>query len=30
MLVARGATGDPRNSCQQNVSTLGLRNVAQN
>ncbi len=29
-LVARVAAGDPRNSCQQNMSTLGLRNVAQN
>ncbi|MGB8683961.1 MAG: hypothetical protein WCD12_13830 [Candidatus Binatus sp.] len=29
-LVARTAAGDPRNSCQQNVRTLGLRNVAQN
>ena len=29
-LVARVAAGDPRNSCQQNVSTLGRRNIAQN
>ncbi len=29
-LVARTAAGDSRNSRQQNVSTLGLRNVAQN
>ena len=29
-LVARVAAGDPRNSCQQNVSTPGQRHVAQN
>ena len=29
-LIARGAASDPRNSGDQNVSTLGESNVAQN